>query len=378
MKIRSHSLINGTLLALTLALVLLGVVMVLSSSQFLLTKGTDNNVYQYMGRQLMRFSIGLACLFFFAGLDYNRWEKWARPMMILNIVLLVLVLFIGREIKGSRRWIMGFQPSDMTKLAVIFYLSSVWAERREQLGSFFKGVLFPALFVSIPLALILKQPDHGTVFFIGVVCFAIWFAAGGRLTHLLPVAAVFIAAVVIGIYTKPVLWERINAFMHPELYMDSKGYQIVQAKIGFAHGGVWGVGLGEGVQQLGFTPESHTDMIFSIMGEELGFMNCAAVVIAYMLMVLLGYWVALRCENPFGSLVAVGCSTAIGFQAALNIAVVTGSIPTTGISLPFISYGGSALIINMIMVGLLISVARETFDAPPIAPESRRGGRRRA
>ncbi|MBZ0257241.1 putative lipid II flippase FtsW [bacterium] len=375
--IRSDSLINGSLIVIMLALVLLGLVMVLSSSQFRLLSNPDANVFLFMGGQINRFSIGLACFAYFATTDYNKWERWARPIMILNLILLALVLTpLGDTAKGAQRWLnigFRFQPSDITKLAVIFYLSSVWAERRDQLGSFFRGVFFPLLLVAFTLGLILLQPDHGTVFFIGVVAISIWFCVGGKLMHMVPGAIAFAAAIGAALYAKPVLWQRITAFMEPEKYATTKYYQVLQAKIGFAHGGLTGAGIGEGVQQLGFMPESHTDFIFAIIGEELGFINCSIIVAAFLLIVLIGYWIAIRCENPFGALLCVGCSTAIGFQSALNIAVVTGSVPTTGIALPFISYGGSALIINMIMVGLMVSVARETFDIEPAArPRSKR------
>ncbi len=373
---RSDSLINGSLIVLMLGLVLLGLVMVLSSSQFMLLKNPDTNVYQFMGRQLIRFSIGLACFIYFATADYNQWERWARPIMILNLILLALVLTpLGDSAKGAQRWLqvgLRFQPSDLTKLAVIFYLAAVWAERRDQLESFFKGVFFPLALVGFTLALILLQPDHGTAFFIGIVAISLWFCAGGKMMHMVPGAAAFATAIGAALYAKPHLWQRITAFMEPEKYASSKYYQVLQAKIGFAHGGLTGVGIGDGVQQLGFMPESHTDFIFAIIGEELGFVNCSLLVAAFMLIVIIGYWIAIRCENPFGSLICVGCATAIGFQSALNIAVVTGSVPTTGIALPFISYGGSALIINMIMIGLMVRVARETFDIEPSTPARRR------
>lgn len=372
---RSSSLITGTMLFITIGLVLTGVVMVLSSSQFVLIRGVDQNVYQFMGRQLIRFSIGLALLAWFATVDYNRWERWARPIFVLNLLLLALVLSpLGIHINGAQRWLklgITFQPSDLTKLAVICYLAAVWAERRDDLDAFFKGVFFPLTLVGFSLLLILQQPDHGTAGFIGILAIVMWFCAGGRLAHMAPAAAVLVGGVGTALFYKPHLWKRITAFMNPEEHAASGYYQVLQAKIGFAHGGAWGVGLGEGVQQM-FTPESHTDFIFATIGEELGFAACAVVLASFMMLVVLGYWTAYRCSNPFGSLVCVGCATAIGLQAALNIAVVSGSVPTTGISLPFISYGGSALIINMIMVGLMIRIARETFEIEAEAPRRAR------
>lgn len=366
--IRTGSVVVFSLFFLTISLVLLGVIMVLSASQFLFASSPDQNVYEFMGRQLMWLSLGLACLSFFAYTDFNIWERWARWILLLNIVLLAAVLFtpLGVEIRSARRWLrfginLG-QPSDLTKLAVIIYLAAVWAERKEELERFWQGVFFPMCLAGLALGLILLQPDHGTVAFIGALCMVMWFAAGGKLIHMLPVIGLCVAGFLAALYSHPGLFERIIAFLNPEDYRTTKYFQVYQAMIGFAHGGMWGVGLGEGVQQLGFTPDTHTDFIFSVIGEELGFVNSSIVLLAYLGLVWTGYYIAVRSTNPFGSLLAVGCTTAIGLQAAMNIAVVTGSMPTTGIPLPFISYGGSALMIFMSMIGILISIARETFD----------------
>lgn len=365
--IRSGNMAIGTLFLVTVSLALLGIIMILSASQEVLSN-PERNIYGFMGKQVMWFSLGLIGMGFFAVTDFNRWERWARWLLLFNIILLALVLFtpLGNEVNGARRWLrLGMnlgQPSDLTKIAVIFYLAAIWAERQDLLSHFWRSVFFPLTFVGIALALILKQPDHGTVAFIGVVAMVMWFTAGGRLMHMVPVFLLFVVVVAVALYHKPALFQRIDAFLNPEAYSMGKGFQIRQAMIGFAHGGMWGVGFGDGLQQMGFTPEAHTDFIFSVMGEELGFVKCSLVILAYLLIVCIGYTTAIRCENPFGRLLAVGCTTAIGVQAALNIAVVTGSVPTTGIALPFLSFGGSALLINMSMVGLLMSVAKETFD----------------
>ncbi len=372
---RTGSFVNGTLFSITVGLVILGVIMVLSTSKIAYSKDITFNVYHYMGKQLMWFSLGLAGMCFVSALDYNIWERYARAILLLAILLLGIVLLpVFEDKNGARRWIslgfVGFQPSEFAKLAVIFYLAAVWADRKERLESFIKGVLFPMLLVGLVLFLIVIEPDHGTAFFIGVVVMTIWFVAGGKLAHMIPIFTGMVMAIVAAIYTKPNLFKRISAFLNPEEHKSDKYYQVWQSLIGFAHGGLWGQGLGEGLTQ---TPFSFTDFIFSTMGEELGFIKCSLVLIAFMLLILIGYGVAMRCRNPFGQLLAVGCTTAIGVQAALNVAVVTGSIPTTGISLPFISYGGSSLLVSMTMVGLLMSVAKDTFeDESPKSSRKRR------
>ena len=365
--IRSGSLVIYTLFGLTVGLVLLGVIMVLSASQFILANDPNHNIYLYMGKQLIFLSLGLAGMSFFATRDYNLWDRYSRWIMLFAIVLLALVFSpIGHESGGGRRWIhtplTNLQPSDFTKIAVIIYLSAVWSDRRERLGSFMKGVLFPMLFVGFALILILLEPDHSTTFFIGMVAMVIWFAAGGRILHVVPVFVAMSVGVLAALYHRPILFQRIIAFLQPEKYPD-KYIQVLQARTAFAYGGWWGTGLGDGHQQLGYVPEVHTDFIFSTMGEELGYVKCIIAVGMFLALVLLGYWIALKCQNPFGRLLAVGCTSAIGLQTAINLAVVTGSMPTTGISLPFISYGGSSLLISMSLVGLLISVAKDTFSA---------------
>jgi len=367
---RTGPFIIGSLFVLTAGLVLLGIIMVLSTSQFVFSSANPNrNVYQYMGKQLISFSLGLGCLGFFSTRDYNLWDRWSRYIMLLVIGLLVYVLYFGPVVNGARRWIVvfgfQFQPSEAAKLAVILYLSSVWADRYERLGSLFQGVLFPMSLVVVALGLILMEPSHSATMFIGLLAMTIWYVAGGRLRHLIPFFVVLCVAVAVALYQKPYLLERVYAHFQPEKYAD-KALHVRQAGIGFAHGGMWGVGLGEGQQTLGFIPFVHTDFIFAAMGEELGFVKCSLVLLAFLAFLWLGFTIAIRCQNPFGRLLAAGCTMALGLQSAINVAVVTGCIPTTGISLPFISYGGSSLCVSMSMTGLLISVAKETFEADPV------------
>ncbi|MDX9752374.1 MAG: putative peptidoglycan glycosyltransferase FtsW [bacterium] len=359
----ARSFVVSALCCLTILLVMVGVIMVLSSSF------KEANVYGYMGRQLIWFSIGLAGMFYFSNKNYNIWEDYSRWIMLATLILLSLVFFFP-EVNGAHRWIrvlgFSFQPSDAAKLSLIIYLSATWANRLDRMDSFIHGALAPLGMLIFTLALVVIEPDHSTTFFICVLAVIIWFAAGGRLMHLTPALLLMLAGIFFMLYTKPHLFVRIDAFLHPENYQATKAYQLYTALVGFAHGGLWGVGIGEGMQKLGFTPEPHTDFIFSTMGEELGFVWCSAILGVFLTLITLGYLTAMRCTNPFGRLVAVGCTSAIGLQAVLNIAVVTGTIPTTGISLPFISYGGSSLVISMTMVGLLMNIAKETFGVGDI------------
>ena len=362
--INKQSFVIGSLFAVTIGLVMLGVIMVLSTSFM------ASNVYEFMGKQLIWFSIGLAGMFYLSNKDYNLWERYSRWILVITLFLLLLV-FLFPKVNGARRWIrllgFTFQPSDMAKIAIIFYLSSVWAERQELLESV-KGIFWPLVVVGITLLLILLEPNHSTTFFIGLTVLSVWFTAGGRLMHLAPVFVLLVVVVSVALYMKPVLFDRIDAFFHPEKHQLTSAYQFLSARVGFAQGGFWGVGIGEGMQKMGFLPEPHNDYIFSTMGEELGFLKCSLVILAYMWIISLGYMIALKCTNPFGRLTASGCTTAIGLQAAINIAVVTGCLPTTGVALPFISYGGSSLVISMAMIGVLTSIAKDTFGGEEFPP----------
>ncbi|MBD3268398.1 hypothetical protein GF373_17160, partial [bacterium] len=276
--ITTRSFVIGSLFTVTIALVMLGVIMVLSSSFM------EPNVYEYMGKQLIWFSVGLAAMFYFFNIDFNVWEGWSRWILLGTLFLLTLVFFFP-EVNGARRWIrfagFTFQPFDLAKLAVIFYLSAIWADREDLLDSFKQGVFWPLSIVGFLLFLIVLEPDHGTTFFIGMISMAIWFIAGGRFRHMVPIFVALVAGVLFALFLKPNLWVRLDAFLRPELYETTKAYQLKNSLIGFANGGLWGVGIGEGEQKLGFTPEPHTDYIFSTLGEELGFVKCALVLGAF-------------------------------------------------------------------------------------------------
>lgn len=380
--IRTSTFVTGSLFALSIVLSLLGVIMVFSASQNVFSQVdmeqiTKQNVYQSMGKQLMWISLGLACMGFCYTCDFNKWDRYARIILLLVIVFLALVHTpVGVMRNGARRWLpigpFQFQPSEFAKLGVILYLSAVWAGRPDRVASV-TGVVFPMLLVGVVLGLILMEPNHSTTLFIGVIALTVWFVAGGRLAHLTPGLFLMCGVVGVALYKKPHMWLRISAWLYPDKFPD-KAYHFLRARDGFAHGGLWGVGLGDGSGQYGFIPEPQTDFIFSIMGEELGFVSCSLVIVVFMIVTALGFWIAMRCSNPFGRLVAAGCTASLGFQALFNLAVVTGSIPTTGIALPFISYGGSSLLFSMAMVGLLMNIAKESFDAegsPPPRPRKR-------
>jgi cell division protein FtsW len=364
MKITGTFVISA-LFIITMSLVLIGVIMVFSSSNgMLLIKG--HNVYLKLGNQLIFLSISLAGMSFFSLYDYNQWERKARWLLLFTIVLLASVFSpIGKEVNGAQRWIdlpfFNLQPSEVLKLTLILYLAAAWADRRDELQYISSKLFFPLMLAGIAIGLVVIEPDKSTTVLLGLIIASMWFTAGGKLLHLVPVATVFASGIVYLLINARYSSARIQAWLEPEKYQNAEAQQMIQSMNSFALGGFWGRGLGEGFQKLGFVPEVHTDFIFSTIGEELGFVWCSVILMMYLGIVLLGFWIALKCSNPFGRLIATGITAVIGLQVAMNVAVVTGAVPTTGISLPFISYGGSSLLVFLCMIGLLINVARDTF-----------------
>jgi cell division protein FtsW len=314
--------------------------------------------------QLVWGGLGLVACVAVASLDY-RWLRGVVWVLLgLSLVLLVLVFVpgLGSRSHGASRWLrlggLRFQPSELAKVALIIALARYGERWQQQMRSFRCGVVLPGLFIGATLALIFLEPDWGTTILLATVGAAMLLLAGARWAHLVPLGVLSAATLVIGLLHNPVRWRRMLAFLHPEQYKDGVGYQAYQAMIALGSGGWLGVGLGNGRQKLGFVPEQHTDFILSVIGEELGLIATLAVLVALLVLVLCGLFIAWRSREPFGFLLASGISLMIGLQAAIHIGVVTSSLPNKGLPLPFISYGGSNLLVMLISVGLLLSVAR--------------------
>lgn len=367
MIVRSKSVVVAGLAVICLSLIMIGMVSLQSASAFLLIRSTEANVYRLLGRQLMWFAVGLAAMSFAFQLDHSRLQKYSRYFLALTVVLLILCLKgpLAVNVKGASRWIaigsFQFQPSDFAKLSIILYLADVWSRKADELDHFWRGVLPSILILGFVLGLILLQPDKGTAIFIAAVAGGMWFIAGAKFTHMIAAGGAFVVVAVTAIMNSEYAWRRVTSWLDPAANMSGGHYQVKMAVIGMERGGWTGVGLGESTQTLGFIPEVHTDFIFSVIAEELGFIASVFLVLAFAAVVTLALIVAWQSGDRFGALLAAGCGFAIDLQALLNLLVVTGSIPTTGISLPFISYGGSGLVIGMTMIGLVASVAQASL-----------------
>ncbi|MBX3460890.1 MAG: putative lipid II flippase FtsW [Planctomycetes bacterium] len=361
----SHNLRNAYLLNL-LALVGIGVVMVFSSSAIRVVPGAEIDPFVFIKRHLLFVGAGLAAMAMIARIDHNTWLRFAKPLWMLGLVLLVLTLLpgVGTEYNGARRWIrfggFGFQPSDMAKFTLLLAAAAYATLRRKELGSFRRGFLPACAFVGIYCVLVMAQPDFGTSLFLAFSSFLVLIAGGLRLKHLGVVLLVLLPIASVVMYSKfDHIQSRIMVFLDPAADPRGKGHQVKQSLIAIGSGGMEGQGLGNSMQKLYYLPEQETDFIFAVLAEETGFVGSAITLALFISLMLLGMRIARRSPNRFGSLVALGVTGAVGLQAAINVAVVTASVPTKGIGLPFISFGGSSCFFYLCACGVVLSVARK-------------------
>jgi len=349
------------LLSVVLFLVFTGVVMVFSASAIVSHEKFDTS-YLFLTKQLIWTVMGIFLMLALVRVDYNKLQKFSRPLMVFSLSLLVLILLIDHgEIK---RWLkfgmVSFQPSEMAKFCLILYVADVLDRKGSKLQDFKKGLLPVLLVTAMFLIFIYVEPDLGTAVIIGLVILAMLFMGGVRLSHLLSLLFLSVPLLYFAIFHVGYRRERILTFLNPWADAHRIGYQIVQALLALGSGGFFGKGLGASKAKLFFLPEPYTDFIFSIIGEELGFLGASLIVFLFVLIAWRGLRIATRAPNQFGNLLAAGITFVITFQAVLNISIVTACLPTKGITLPFLSYGGSSLVFSLIGVGILLNISRQT------------------
>ena len=352
------------LLLAIIALLAIGLIMVASASapeSLNITKGAS--VFHFGLRQLVHGIIGLVLLFIAMKTPYQNLKKFTVPIALITLGLLVAVLFLGDAVKGSRRWIdLGFfpvQPSELAKITVIIVLAHYLSEIKKGVTNLMVGVVLPLVFVCIICLLILLEPDLGTSMVIFGTLMIMMFAAGARMLHLGWVTLMGLAAGTVLVISEPYRAKRLVAFVDPWKDPQGDGWQIIQSLYALGSGGPFGLGLGMGRQKFDYLPEAHTDYIFSILGEELGLLGTVLVLTCFFILAWRGFKAALSAPDTFGRLLATGITSSIVLQAFLNIGVVTSSIPVTGITLPFLSYGGSSLIISLLSVGILLNISKK-------------------
>ncbi len=345
------------------ALIVLGLVMLYSTSAYAHDARANGNPYYFLKRQGIWLGVGTVLCAVTANRDYHFWQRTWFIWYSLSIVLLVLcfVPHIGERINGSSRWlnlrVAAFQPSELAKLATVSALAWWFSQDEDTAREFFRGFVYPLLGVGIIMALIAPEVDMGTTALIGVATYIVMFVAGSRLRYLLPVMIMGGAAFGFAAMHMPDRVNRLLSFLHPQEYSASF-YQQGQGLIAFGSGGVEGLGLGNGRQKIGYLPFAHTDFIFPTVGEELGLRCTLAVVFLYIIIILSGAVIATHSRDRFGLLLGFGIVVLIALQAAVNIGVTTAVLPNKGMPLPFISYGGSNLALCLIGIGILINIYR--------------------
>lgn len=341
----------------------IGVIMVYSASQVSAFVKLDDTFY-YLKKQIIWALLGLIAMTSIMKIDYWKYKKWAIPFLITAFVLLVAVLIpgVGKDVNGARRWIgvgsLGFQPSEIIKLSLVIFIAYGLSVYRDRLKYFGKGILPFLLILVLACGLILLQPDLGTAISAAGTVYIMLFTAGARGKHLFYLALAGVTAVGLAIFFEPYRMSRFLAFLDPWKDPSGTGYHIIQALYALGSGGLFGLGLGQSHQKWFYLPEQHTDFIFAVLGEELGFFGGALVILLFLVFIWRGFRIALSTGDSFGSLLAVGLTSMIALQAVINIGVVTGSLPITGIPLPLISFGGSSLVFTLIGVGMLLNISR--------------------
>ena len=359
------------LLAIVLILIALGLVILYSTSGLPGVSETDDPAF-YLKRQLLWIGIGFAAFVVAGSVDYRLYRHPAITLALaaFTCILLVMVVLpeIGHRAGGSHRWlrfgVIRFQPSELAKLSCIIVISWWMAWMQREVHTFKYGLAIPLGIIVLFAGLVGIEPDYGTAFLITAVGMAILFVGGTRIGYLLVAGLAGACAFALLIAQDEERRNRILAFLDPERYAQGEAFQLVHALYAFVSGGATGVGLGESIQKRHYLPEAHTDFIFAILGEELGFRFTLGVVVLYFALFLCGLRISLKTQDRFGKLLSFGLVTLISGQAALNIGVVTGSLPTKGITLPFISFGGSSMVMSLAMIGILVNIARHMPDDP--------------
>lgn len=355
--------IYHSLLLITILLVGFGIIMVYSASG-VFSGDRFHDPYYFLKREILWVVIGFSFLFIISRVDYHHLAKISKPLLFFSVFLLILLLSpLGVTVGGAQRWLrigpFTLQPSELAKLAIIIYLAEFLSRKKGKITKFTTGFLPPLILLAPIVVLILLEPDLGTVILILALSLILLFIAGTRLSYLGSLLLLFLPALYLLIYKSPYRKARVLAFLHPWADPQGIGYQITQSLIALGSGGIFGRGLGQSRQKLFFLPEAHTDFIFSIVGEEWGMLGTLFLLFLFALFIYQGRKIAKNSKDSFGYFLATGITLLIGLEAILHIGVAIGLFPTKGIPLPFISYGGSALVISLIAMGILLNISKQ-------------------
>ncbi|MEZ7852353.1 MAG: putative lipid II flippase FtsW [SAR324 cluster bacterium] len=357
-----HTRYDLPLIGATLFLLSWGTVMIYSTGGVYADLQYNDGQY-FLYKHLIHILVGLAVMGVALIVNYNKWQQYSIWFMLGMLVLLILVLIpeIGHEVKGGRRWLrmgsLSLQPAELLKVVLIIYVASYLERKQEVLASFFRGLTPNFIVTGIYLFLVLLQPDFGTVVLIATTVLLMLYVGGGRPVHIFTslIGVGIIGGLLIASHTYRI--RRMLAFLNPWDDPYDSGFQIIQSFIALGTGGWLGRGLGESLQKRLFLPDAHTDFIFAIIGEELGFLWVCVLIILFVVFIWRGYWIAWNATDAFGKHLAFGATTILSLQIILNLFVVVGLLPTKGLPLPFISYGGTSLVVAMFLTGLLLNIS---------------------
>lgn len=383
-RVKMHRMDYGILLTVTL-LCAFGLVMVFSASYYYAQNyaGADYDGYFYLKKQAVYMLIGYPIMLLLSFFDYRRLEKYKVIGFLVSVVLLVAVLIFGEELNGGKRWLkiagQSIQPSEIAKFGMMLYMCAFMSKKHAVMRDFKRGMLPMLLVIGVICGLIMLQPNMSMAVIVGMMGYALLFAGGADIKQMLLLGVVLVALFVLFAVIEPYRFARLTSFRDPWNDGDGglgSGYQLIQSLYALGSGGLFGLGLNNSRQKLLYMTYGESDFIFAILGEELGFVGAVAVMCAYGFIIFRGLRTALRCRDRFGSLLATGITVVFALQVFVNIGVVTGSMPTTGQALPFISAGGSSLLIFLAAMGVLLNISRYTTVATrqlPVVAETRRG-----
>lgn len=371
---------DNWLFGVVLALLGIGVVMVYSASAIVAAE-RFKDPYFFLKKQLFWGVVGSMVMLGVMTVDYRKWRPWIVPLLAISFILLVLVLIppFGREINGTRRWLrlgpLSFQPTELAKIALVFYLAEFLDRRRKVLGTFVFGFLPPLVVVGALALLVVAQPDLGNSLAMVAMVFCMLYIAGASLKQMALVGALGVLPLAaLAVMGTAYRLKRIFVFLDPWADPRGAGFQIIQSFLALAGGGLWGKGLGESKQKLFYLPEPHTDFIFAIIGEELGFIGATALMLFFGFLIWRGIRVGLRAPDAFASLLAIGLTSMLATQAIINLGVVVGLLPTKGLPLPLVSFGGSSLVMTMLSVGVLLNISQHSTWGPAMEKRSTLSG----
>lgn len=354
---------DPVLLGCVIALLCFSILMVYSTS-ISVAEVRYNDPFRIIGHWLVYIPAGLVVMWGLSRIDVTWWRAIALPVLAVAVVLMIAVLIpgLGREINGAQRWFSLFgltmQPVEILKPAVVIYMAYYMGTFQDRLGNFSSGLAPMLVVLMVALSLLLLQPDFGSAALLSAVCFAMWFVGGVPIRHLALLLSSFIPLAVVVLIAEPYRLKRLTSFLDPWGDPYGSGYQLIQSMIAFGSGGLFGTGVGQGVQKLFYLPEVFTDFISASIGEELGLVGISLLIILFATLLWRGFWLAIHCEEMYSRLLIVGCMMILGIAFVINLGAAMGLLPTKGMPMPFVSYGGSALIGECILIGLVFSVQR--------------------